>query len=176
VGDRFEHIILCIKERSDDTDDTIGEKCHQYSDDVPLDDRLRFVGFFRITSRKYVIVSRNEKRYSGDKWYHEEEDISHTSEYRTKCSDPRLTTAHIATTIPKRIHTADIYNKRLTRDIVVGSSTSRMRYEKRDTREEYERDGKEDFVHKKKDIGTSYTKPSKKAKKSSDLQKISSFI
>jgi hypothetical protein len=79
-------------------------------------------------------------------------------------------------TITEWIHTAEVNDKGLTRDIVTGPSTSSMRYKHGHTREEHERYEEEDFVHKKKDISVSYTKPSKKAKKSSDLQKISSFI
>ena len=107
MRDGFEHI-LCIKKRSDNTDDTIGEKGHKYSNNVPLDDGFRFVRLLRVTSRKYIVVSSDQERYSGNEWYNEQEDICDTSEYSTKCSNPRLTAINISMTISKWIHFGDI--------------------------------------------------------------------
>ena len=42
-------ILVCVKERSNDTNNCIGEKCHQESNDIPLYNHLCFARFLRIS-------------------------------------------------------------------------------------------------------------------------------
>jgi hypothetical protein len=63
----------------DDIDESIGEKRHKDSDEIPLEDTLRTTRLLTITDREYIEISSNDDRYDSDKWYEKEEKFCYLS-------------------------------------------------------------------------------------------------